>query len=75
MRHQQILLFLQLLLEKVNKKLNKPIADTKARLKKFCMQKGIGFINNNNIKKDFLGKKRVTLGQRRNSVSAKNLLK
>ena len=32
-------------------------------LKKFCQQKGIGFINNNN------------LGQRGNSVFAKNLLK
>ena len=39
------------------------------------MQKGIGFINNNNIKEDFLPKKKLNLGQRCNSVFAKNLLK
>ena len=39
------------------------------------MQKGIGFINNNNIKEEFLGKMKLHLSQRGNSVFAKNLLK
>ena len=39
------------------------------------MQKAIGFININNIKEDFLGKKKLHLGQRGNSAFAKNLLK
>lgn len=42
---------------------------------KIWMQKGIGFINNNNIKKDFLEKKKLYLGQIGNSVCAKKLLK
>ena len=68
MRRQQIQ-------TKDKRNIEKSIADTNTRLKIFCMQKGIGFINNNNIKKDFLGKKKLHLGQRDNSAFAKNLLK
>ena len=74
MHRQQILRFLQLLLEKT-RTIGKSIVDTNAPLKSFCIQKGIGFINNNNIKEDFLGKKKLHLGQRGNSVFVKNLFK
>ena len=69
------LAFSSIIVTKGKRNIEKSIADTNARLKKFCMQKGIGFINNNNIKEDFLPKKKLNLGQRCNSVFAKNLLK
>ena len=74
MHRQQILRFLQLLLEKT-RTIGKSIVDTNAPLKSFFIKKGIGFINNNNIKEDFLGKKKLHLGQRGNSVFVKNLFK
>ena len=69
------LAFSSIIVTKGKRNIEKSKADTNARLKKFCMQKGIGFINNNNIKEDFLPKKKLNLGQRGNSVFAKNLLK
>ena len=56
MRRQQILCFLRLLFEET-RNIEKSIADTNARLKKFSMQKDIGLLNNNNVKKNFLGKR------------------
>ena len=69
------LAFSSIIVRKDKRNIEKSIADTNARLKNFCMQKGIEFINNNNIKENFLGKKKLHLGQRDNSVFAKNLLK
>ena len=63
------------MLEKTTGTTEKSIADTNGRSKNFCMQNVIGFIDNNNIKQNSIGKKKLHLGQRGNSVSAKNLLK
>ena len=63
------------MLEKTTGTIVKSIADTNGRSKNFCMQNVIGFIDNNNIKQNSIGKKKLHLGQRGNSVFAKNLLK
>ena len=67
--------FSSIIVRKNKWNIEKSIADTNARLKHVCMQKAVGFININNIKEDFLGKKKLHLGQRGNSAFAKNLLK
>ena len=64
-----------IIIRKDKRNVEKFIADINGRLKNFHMQKSIGFINNNNIKEYFLGKEKLHLGQRGNSVFAKNLLK
>ena len=50
------------------------LADTNARLKNFCLQKGIGFIDNSGIKEFDLGKRKLHLNRKGNSAFAKNLL-
>ena len=45
-----------------------------ARLKNFCIQKGIGFIDNSGIKEFHLGKRKLHLNNKGNSSFAKNLL-
>ena len=65
------LAFSSIIVRKGKKNIEKSITDTNARLKNFCVQKNIGFINNSNIKEYFLGKKKLHLGQRCNSVFAK----
>ena len=52
----------------------KTFPDTNARLKNFCMQKGISFIGNSGIKEFHLGKRKPDLNKKGNSVFAKNLL-
>ena len=69
------LAFSSIIVRKDKRNIENSIADTNARLKNFWMQKGIGFINNNNIKEEFLGKMKLHLSQRGNSIFAKNLLK
>ena len=69
------LAFSSIIVRKDKRNIEKSTADTNVRLKIFCMQKGIGFINSNNIKEDFLGKKKLHLDQRGNSAFSKNMLK
>ena len=69
------LAFSSMTVRKDKRNIEKSIADTNARLKNSCMQKGIEFINNNNIKEHYLGKKKLHSGQIGNSVFAKNMLK
>ena len=45
-----------------------------ARLKNFCIQKGISFIDNSGIKEFHLGKRKLHLNKKGNSAFAKNLL-
>ena len=52
----------------------KTLPDTNARLKNFCMQKGISFIGNSGIKEFHLGKRKLDLNKKGNSAFAKNLL-
>ena len=69
------LAFSSIIVRKDKRNIEKSIVDTSAGLKIFCMLKFIGFISNNNVKEDFLGKKKLHLDRRSNSVFAKNLLK
>ena len=60
------LAFSSIIVRKDIRNIEKSIVDTTARLKKFSMQRGIGCTNNNNIKEDFRGKKKLYLDQRGN---------
>ena len=48
--------------------------DTNARLKNFYTKKGIGFIDNKNLKEAHLGKKKLHLNKTGNRVFAKMVL-
>ena len=54
--------------------IQKTLTDTNARLKNFCMQNGISFINNSGIIEFHLGKRKLHLNKKGNSLFAKNLL-
>ena len=54
--------------------IQKTLTDTNARLRNFCLQKGIIFIDNSGIKEFHLGKKKLRLNKKGNSAFAKNLL-
>ena len=54
--------------------IQKTLTDTNACLKIFCMQKGISFIDNSGIKEFHLGKRKLHLNKKGNSIFAKNLL-
>ena len=45
------------------------------RLKNYCSQTNIEYIENNNIKEEHLGKKKLHLNKRGNTLFANNLLK
>ena len=54
--------------------IQKTLTDTNARLKDFCMQNGISFINNSGIIEFHLGKRKLHLNKKGNNLFAKNLL-
>ena len=54
--------------------IQKTLTDTNARLKNFCMQRGISFIDSNGIKEFHLGMKKLHLNKKGNSAFAKDLL-
>ena len=54
--------------------IQKTLTDTNARLKNFCMQKGIRFIDNSVIKEFHLDKRKLHLNKKGNSAFSKNLL-
>ena len=53
--------------------IQKTLTDTNARLKNFCIQKGISFIDNSGIKEE-KRKRKLHLNKKGNSAFAKNLL-
>ena len=70
------LLFWNLVVQKDKKKnSDKAALNTNARLRNFCKQKNIDYIDNTNIKEDHLGIKKFYLNKRGNSVFAQNLLR
>ena len=58
--------------DKVN--LEKSCKDINCRIKNFCQQKGIGYIDNSNITENHLRMKKVNLNSKRNTAFAKNLI-
>ena len=66
--------FSSIISRKDKKYIQKTLTDTNARLKNFCLQKGISFIDNSGIKKFHLGKMKLHLNKKGNSAFAKKLL-
>ena len=64
-----------LITRKDKKDLDKKVQDTNSRLKNYCAQTNIDYIDNNNVKEEHLGNKKLHLNKRCNTVFAKNLLK
>ena len=66
--------FSSIIIRKDEKHVEKPLADTNTRLKNYCRQKGISFIENSNIKESHLRKKKLHLDKTGKSFFAKNLI-
>ena len=54
--------------------IQKTLANTSARLKKFCILKGISFIDKSGFKEFYLGKGKLHLNKKGISAFGKNLL-
>ena len=67
--------FSGLITRKDKKNLDKNVTETNKRLKNYCRQKDIGYIDNSNITEDSLGIKKLHVNSKGNSFFAKNLLK
>ena len=68
------LAFSSIIVKKDKKNLEKSIIETNVRLKNFCSQKGLGYIENNGIKEVHQGKKRLHLNKKGNSALAKKFV-
>ena len=69
------IVFSSLITRKDKKDLGKKVQDVNNRLKNFCSQTSIEYIENNNIKEEHLGKKKLHLNKRGNTVFENNWLK
>ena len=67
--------FSRLITRKDKKDLDKKVQDNNNRLKNYCAQTNIDYIDNNNIKEEHLGKNKLHLNKRGNTVFANKLLK
>ena len=67
--------FSGLITRKNKKNLDKNVTENNKRLKNYCRQKDIGYIDNYSIAEDSLGIKKLHLNRKGNSFFAKNLLK
>ena len=67
--------FSGLITRKDKKNLDKNVTETNKKLKNYCDQKDIGYIDNSNITEDSLGIKKLHLNRKGNCFFAKNLLK
>ena len=67
--------FSGLITSKDKKDLDKKVVEVNSRLKNFCAQKNIDFIDSMNIKEEHLGNKKLHLNRIDNTVLANNLLK
>ena len=67
--------FSNLITRKNKKDVDKEVQDTNNRLKNYCAQTNIDYIDNNNNKEEHFGNKKLHLNKRGNTVFANNLLK
>ena len=67
--------FSSVVTRKDKKDISKTVQGTNSRLKKYCSQKNIDFIQNSNIMEEHLGIKKLHLNKKGNSLLAKNFLK
>ena len=68
------LVFLSVILRKDKKDISKKVGEINQRLKNYCKQRNIDFVDNSNIVEEHLGSKKLHLNQRSNSLLAKNIL-
>ena len=68
-------MFSSLTIRKDIKNMDKEVLDTDLRLRNFCIQKNIDYIDNANIKEDHQGIKKLHLNKRGNWVLVQNLLR
>ena len=66
--------FSSIVLGKGRRNINESRADFNTKLRNFCKQKNIGFIDNGNINESHLAMKKLHLNRTGNSALAKNLL-
>ena len=66
--------FSNIIIRKERNNLEKCRANTNSRLQNFCKQKNIGLIDNENLKENHLGIKKLHLNGRGNTLFAQNLL-
>ena len=69
------LIFSSVILRKDIKDILKKVGETNQRLKNYCKQKNIDFVDNDNIIEEHLGSKKLHLNKRGNSILTKNILK
>ena len=69
------LVFSSLIVQKDIKDIDKEVLDTNPRLRNFCNQKNIDYIDSTSIKEDLQGNKKLHLNKGGHSVLAKNLLR
>ena len=67
--------FSSIVTRKDKKDISKTVQDTNSRLKIYCTQKNIDFIQNSNIMEEHLGVKKLHLNKKGNSLLANNFLK
>ena len=67
--------FSSIVIRKDKKDISKTVQDTNSRLKIYCSQKNIDFIQNSNIMEEHLGVKKLHLNKKGNSLLANNFLK
>ena len=67
--------FSSIVTRKDKKDISKTVQDTNLRLKNYCSQKNIDFIQNSNIMEEHLGIKKLHLNKKGNSLLANNFLK
>ena len=72
---QTKLVFSGLIVRKDKNNIGREVLDENARLRNFCNEKNIDYIDNNSIKEVHLGNKKLHLNKRGNSVFAQNLLR
>ena len=66
------LVFSSILIRKDKKGISKKVTDINSRLKNYCQQKHLDFIDNSNILEEHLGNRKRHLNKRGNSVLANN---
>ena len=67
--------FSSIKIRKDKKDIDKNVVETNARLKNYCSQKKLDYIENTNIKEEHLGVKKLHLNKRGNSLLATNFLR
>ena len=68
------LVFPSVILRKDKKDISKKVGETNQRLKNYCKQKNIDFVDSSNVIEEQLGSKKSHLNKRGNSILAKKIL-